>query len=155
MRGLGRLTSLEILDVPGITGYFDTNYIGKAQYALQALDDGYDFVLVHVESTDEAGHMGDAMLKIKAIEDVDRLVVGTLLDGLKKRDEPFAILITPDHPTSTAKRTHIADPVPCALYATGGKRDAVTAYTESAVRASSTQFDPGFTLMRHFLSQGK
>lgn len=96
VRGLGRLVGFDIIQVPGITGYFDTNYKGKAEYALNALDD-HDFILVHIEPTDEAGHMGDVKLKIQAIEDTDRLVVGTLLEGLKQRGEPFAILVVPDH----------------------------------------------------------
>src|SRR3989338_653751 len=109
VRGLGTLVGFDIIKVPGITGYFDTNYKGKADYALKALDD-HDFVLVHIEPTDEAGHMGDAQKKIEAIEDTDRLIVGTLLEGLKKRGEPFAILVVCDHPTSTVLKTHIADP---------------------------------------------
>src|SRR3989338_6598839 len=154
VRGLGRLVGFDIIAVPGIPGYFDTNYKGKAEYALKALDD-HDVVLVHVEPTDEAGHMGDAKKKIQAIEDTDRLVVATLLDGLKKRGEPFAVLIVCDHPTSTILKTHIAEPVPFALYATGGSKDAVTAYNESAVKASSKRFEQGFELMSFFLKQGK
>jgi 2,3-bisphosphoglycerate-independent phosphoglycerate mutase len=122
VRGIARLAGMEILRVPGITGYFDTNYVGKAEHALAALDRGCELVIVHVESTDEAGHMGDAQKKIQAIEDVDRLVVGTLLEGLKQRHEPFAILVVCDHPTSTAQRTHIAEPVPFAMYAVNGPR---------------------------------
>ena len=152
VRGIGKLAGLEILQVPGITGYFDTNYQGKAEHALKALDDGYEFVLVHVESTDEAGHMGDAKKKIQAIEDVDRLVVGTLLEALRRRNESFAILMTPDHPTSTPLRTHLASPVPFALYVTNGSRDQVTAYNESAVTASTTRFTEGYQLMSFFLS---
>ncbi len=150
VRGLGRLVGFAIIKVPGITGYFDTNYKGKAEYALKALDD-HDFVLVHIEPTDEAGHMGDVQKKIQAIEDTDRLVVGTLLEGLKKRGEPFAIMIVCDHPTSTALKTHIAEPVPFALYATNGPKDAVTSYSESAVKASTTRFEEGFKLMSFFL----
>ncbi len=153
VRGIGRLAGLEILKVPGITGYFDTNYEGKADYALKALDEGYDVVIVHVESTDEAGHMGDAKKKIHAIEDVDTRLVARLLDGLKRRGE-FAVLVVPDHPTSTALRTHVADAVPFAMYASsGGVKDAVTAYTESAVRASAKRFEQGFELMGFFLNQ--
>ena len=152
VRGIGRLASFEIVKVPGITGYFDTNYKGKAEYALKALDDGFDLVLVHIESTDEAGHMGDAKKKIQAIEDVDRLVVSTLLEGLKKRGEPYAVLVTPDHPTATHLRTHIPDPVPFALYTPGITKDAVSAYTETAVQSSSLRFEHGFELMRFFLS---
>ena len=155
VRGIGRLAGLEILHVPGITGYFDTNYQGKAEHALKALDEGYDFVLVHVESTDEAGHMGDVTLKIKAIEDVDRFVIGTLLDGLRRRGQPFSILITPDHSTSTAIRTHLAGAVPFALYATNGSKDAVTAYHETAVHGSAKRFEEGFQLMGFFLRGGR
>jgi 2,3-bisphosphoglycerate-independent phosphoglycerate mutase len=154
VRGLGRLVGFDIIQVPGITGYFDTNYRGKAEYALKALED-HEFVLVHVEPTDEAGHMGDPTLKVKAIEDTDRLVVGTLLAGLKKRGEPFAVLVVCDHPTSTPLKTHIAEPVPFAIYSTTSKPDRVQAYTESAVKASTTQFSEGFQLMRFFLNQGQ
>ncbi len=153
VRGLGRLVGFDIIQVPGITGYFDTNYKGKADYALKALDD-HDFVLVHIEPTDEAGHMGDLKLKIQAIEDTDRLVVGTLLEGLKRRGEPFAILIVPDHPTSLLLKTHIADPVPFACYATGGAKNGVGAYNEVAVKGSTTRFEQGFKLMPFFLRAG-
>ena len=154
VRGLGRLVGFDIINVPGITGYFDTNYKGKAEYGLKALDD-HDVVLVHIEPTDEAGHMGDVKLKIQAIEDTDRLVVGTLLDGLRQRGGPFAVLVVPDHPTSTILKTHIAEPVPFGLYATDGPRDGATAYTESTVKGSSLRFEEGFQLMAFFLDQGR
>ncbi|MBI3996186.1 MAG: cofactor-independent phosphoglycerate mutase [Candidatus Omnitrophica bacterium] len=154
VRGIGTLASMEILKVPGITGYFDTNYEGKADYALNALDEGCDLVVVHVESTDEAGHMGDVRKKIQAIEDVDRRLVGRLLEGLKQRNEPYAIMVVPDHPTSVAIRTHIAEPVPFAIYATNGAKDAVTAYNETAIKASATRFEEGFQLMSFFLVPG-
>ncbi|MDP3723176.1 MAG: cofactor-independent phosphoglycerate mutase [Candidatus Omnitrophota bacterium] len=152
VRGIGRLAGCDIIQVPGITGYFDTNYKGKAEYALRALDD-HDLVLVHIEPTDEAGHMGDVRKKIQAIEDTDRLVVGTLLEGLKRRGEPFAILVVCDHPTSTILKTHLAEPVPFALYATDGPKDEVSAYHEVAVNASRRRFDDGFQLMAFFLNQ--
>jgi 2,3-bisphosphoglycerate-independent phosphoglycerate mutase len=155
VRGIGRLAGMKILQVPGITGYFDTNYEAKAEHALKALDDGYEFVLIHVESTDEAGHMGDVQKKIQAIEDVDRRLVRPLLEGLKRRGEPHAVLVTPDHPTSVEKRTHIADAVPFALLATGLPPDAVMAYNESAVQASTKRFERGFELMSFFLQQGQ
>ncbi|MBI3324023.1 MAG: cofactor-independent phosphoglycerate mutase [Candidatus Omnitrophica bacterium] len=154
VRGLGRLVGFEIIPVPGITGYFDTNYQGKAEHALKALDD-YDFILVHIEPTDEAGHMGDARKKIEAIEDTDRLVVGSLLDGLRRRGKPFAIMVVPDHPTSTVLKTHLADAVPFALYATNGPQDRAVAYNESAIRDSSLRFEEGFQLMSFFLSHGR
>ena len=154
VRGLGTLVGFDIIAVPGITGYFDTNYKGKAEYALKALDT-HDLVLIHVEPTDEAGHMGDVNKKIQAIEDTDRLVVGTGIDGLKQRGEPYAILIVCDHPTSTVLKTHIAAPVPFALYATGGPKGTVASYSESAVKRSKQEFTEGFQLMSFFLGQRK
>jgi 2,3-bisphosphoglycerate-independent phosphoglycerate mutase len=155
VRGIAVLAGLEILKVPGITGYFDTNYAGKAEHALKALDARTDLVVVHVESTDEAGHMGDAQKKIQAIEDVDAKVVGALLTGLKRRGGPFAVLVTPDHPTSVARRTHIAEPVPFALYATGRPKDGANAYNEVAIGPSKRRFEHGFELMGFLLQQGK
>ncbi len=155
VRGIATLAGMTVLKVPGITGYFDTNYEGKAEYALKALDEGYDLVVVHIESTDEAGHMGDAKKKITAIEDVDSRVAARILAGLKKRGGPYGVLVTPDHPTSCALRTHIAEPVPFALYATGGAREGAPAYNESAVAPTARRFENGFELMSYFLSFGK
>jgi 2,3-bisphosphoglycerate-independent phosphoglycerate mutase len=154
VRGLGTLVGFDIIQVPGITGYFDTDYRAKATYALKALED-HDLVLVHVEPTDEAGHMGDPQKKIQAIQDTDEKVVGPLLEGLKARGEPFALLIVCDHPTSTVLKTHIAEPVPFAIYASGKTGTGAARYTESAVRASARKFDPGFQLMSFFLQQGR
>ncbi len=159
VRGLGRLVGFDIIQVPGITGYFDTNYKGKAEYALKALDE-YDVVLIHIEPTDEASHMGDARKKIQAIEDTDRLVVGTLLEELSRRRQerrdPFSIMIVPDHPTSTELKTHIAEPVPFAIYPGGASqrdaRQAVGGYDELSVKSASRRFEHGFELMSFFLS---
>ncbi len=154
VRGLGKLVDLKIITRPDFTGYFDTNYKGKAEEALKALDGGLDFVLVHVEPTDEAGHMGDAKKKVQAIEDTDKLVVGTLLEGLKKRGEPYAVLVVCDHPTSTALKTHIAEPVPFALYASTMTAGAgARGYSETAIPQTAKRFDPGYALMDFFLSQ--
>lgn len=156
VRGLGKLVDLKIITRPDFTGYFDTNYKGKAEEALKALDGGMDFVLVHVEPTDEAGHMGDAKKKVQAIEDTDRLVVGTLLEGLKTRGEPFGILIVCDHPTSTALKTHIVEPVPFALYASGmNAASNARRYTETDILRGARLFDPGYELMAFFLHQGR
>src|SRR5579871_239831 len=114
VRGLGRLTGLEILSVPGATGYFDTNYGGKGQAAIEALH-RHDFVWVHVEAPDEAGHAGSIDEKIRAIENFDKHVVGTLLQGLKKLDD-FRLLCAPDHKTPIATRGHKIGPVPFLLY---------------------------------------
>ena len=154
VRGLGRLVGFDIIQVPGITGYFDTDYKAKGKYALKALVD-HDFVRIHIEPTDEAGHMGDVRRKIQAIEDTDHLVVETVRKGLRKRGESGAVLVVPDHPTSSLLKTHVAEPVPFALYATDGPKDDVRAYSESAVKGSTKRFTEGFELMSFFLQQGK
>lgn len=111
IKGLGRMVGLRVLDVPGATGYVDTNYLGKGQYAVNALDNS-DFVWVHVEAPDEAGHEKDIDKKIKAIENCDRYVLGTILDGIKGLGTDFRILLMPDHPTPIATGSHSSEKVP-------------------------------------------
>jgi 2,3-bisphosphoglycerate-independent phosphoglycerate mutase len=114
IKGIGMLAGLEVLEVPGATGYFDTNYDGKAQYALKGLRER-DFVYVHVEAPDEAGHMGDLRKKIDAIEDFDEKVVGRILKGMGEFKK-YKVLVLPDHPTPLSVRSHTADPVPYVIY---------------------------------------
>jgi 2,3-bisphosphoglycerate-independent phosphoglycerate mutase len=114
LKGIGILAGLEVLEVPGATGYFDTNYDGKAQYALRGLKEK-DFVYVHVEAPDEAGHMGDSRLKVEAIEAFDEKIVGSILKGMDDFGK-YKILVLPDHPTPLSVRTHTADPVPYVIY---------------------------------------
>ncbi len=113
MKGIGRYAGLEVLKVPGVTGYIDTNYRGKAEYALDILEKK-DFVCVHVEAPDEAGHKGKLKDKLKAIEDFDREIVGRVLRGIDKFKD-YRILALTDHPTPIALKTHTSDPVPFAL----------------------------------------
>ena len=115
IKGLGRMVGLKIIDVPGATGYVDTNYLGKGQSAVAALDD-VDFVWVHVEAPDEAGHESDIEKKIRAIEDCDSKVLGTILDGVKKHGHGVRILLMPDHPTPIATGSHSSDKVPFLLF---------------------------------------
>jgi 2,3-bisphosphoglycerate-independent phosphoglycerate mutase len=113
MKGIGIYAGLKVLKVPGITGYIDTNYRGKAEYALRSLEEN-DFVCVHVEAPDEAGHNGNLDDKIRAIEDFDKEVVGRVLDGLKRFPE-WRVLALCDHPTPISLKTHTPDPVPFAM----------------------------------------
>ena len=113
MKGIGIYAGLEVLKVPGVTGYIDTNYDGKAEYALDVLG-RKDFVVVHVEAPDEAGHQGNLEHKIQAIEDFDMKIVGPVLEGLEKFGE-YRVLVLPDHPTPLALKTHTSDPVPFAM----------------------------------------
>ena len=115
IKGLGRMVGLRVLDVPGATGYIDTNYLGKGRCALDALDT-QDFVWVHVEAPDEAGHEGSIDKKIQAIQDCDEKVLGTILDGIKRKRHDVRILLMPDHPTPIATGTHSSQKVPFILF---------------------------------------
>ncbi|OGT96386.1 MAG: cofactor-independent phosphoglycerate mutase [Geobacteraceae bacterium GWB2_52_12] len=135
IKGIGVCAGLDIIKVEGATGYIDTNYLGKAQAALAALDD-HDFVYVHVEAPDEASHSGRMDHKIQAIEDFDRQVVGTILEGIKKF-ENYAILCTPDHPTPVHLMTHTSDPVPFIIYRGGeGQGNGAASYDEAQAKAT-------------------
>jgi len=114
IHGLGVYAGLERIDVPGITGFLDTNYVGKGEYGVRSLEKN-DLVFIHVEATDEAGHMGDVGKKIQALEDFDEKVVGTVLKGMAHRND-YRILLMPDHPTAIALKTHVAEPVPFVLF---------------------------------------
>lgn len=137
IRGLGVYAGLEPIIVEGATGLYDTNYEGKLQAALEALRGDADFVFLHVEASDEAGHEGDAILKRRTVEDLDHRVVGPLLDALKDFDEDVAVALLPDHPTPCKIKTHTSDPVPFVIWRPGDEPDSVDIYTEKAAAAGS------------------
>ncbi len=151
VNGIGRLAGLEVIDVPGATGYYDTDYLAKAQYALKALDDK-DFVYVHIEAPDEAGHNGDAEAKVESIERIDQDVVGTILNHFDANDD-VRILILPDHPTPVELRTHTNDPVPFLMYGKGIEATGATAFDESAAGEYGVQFKSGEKLVNHFINK--
>ncbi|NOY12814.1 MAG: cofactor-independent phosphoglycerate mutase [Deltaproteobacteria bacterium] len=151
IKGIGLNAGLEVIEVPGATGYIDTNYRGKAEYAVAALA-VRDFIYVHVEAPDEAAHGGLLQEKITAIEDFDREVVGTIIENLSTIGD-CRILVLPDHPTPVEKRTHTSDPVPYLLF---DSRHVVaskaTGYSEAeAKRCGSTV--PGHTLLPMLLNR--
>lgn len=133
IRGIGVYAGLKVIHVEGATGLYDTNYEGKAAAALEALKTD-DFVYLHVEASDEAGHEGNVQLKIQTIEDLDRRVIGPIYNALQTWDEPVAIAVLPDHPTPCAIRTHTNAPVPFLIYKPGAAPDAVCCFDELAVR---------------------
>jgi len=151
MRGLGINAGFEILQVPGITGYLDTNYVGKAEAALDALKK-VDLAYIHVEAPDEAGHSGNYKDKIQAIEDFDALVVGTVIRGMEAFDE-YRILILPDHATPIVMKTHTDEPVPFILYDSREKRNnAQNTFDESIMeRDDILVFEEGHKLMDYFI----
>lgn len=137
IRGIGHYAGLRNIIVEGATGLANTNYEGKAQAAIQALKDGDDFVYVHVEASDEAGHDGDLELKLKTIENLDSRLIKPIYDEVSKWDEPVCIAVLPDHPTPVEIRTHVKEPVPFLIYYPGIEADDVDKYDEvSCVRGS-------------------
>lgn len=129
IRGIGHYAGLHNIIVPGATGLADTNYEGKTQAAIEAIRKD-DFVFLHVEASDEAGHDGDLELKLRTIENLDKRMVGPIFEEVSKWDEPVAIAIMPDHPTPVEIRTHVKEPVPFVIWYPGIKPDDVETYSE-------------------------
>jgi 2,3-bisphosphoglycerate-independent phosphoglycerate mutase len=153
LKGIARASGLDAPDVPGATGYLDTNYGGKVAAVLAGLRTG-DFAYLHVEAPDEAAHSGNLQDKIRAIEDFDRQVVVPVRAGLEALGEPFALLVMPDHPTPIPLRTHTAEPVPFALFRSDrrGARPG-QGFTEAEARATGVVVPEAHRLMEHLLGR--
>ena len=146
IHGLGVYAGLERIDVPGITGFLDTNYVGKGEYGVRSLEKN-DLVFIHVEATDEAGHMGDVEKKIQALEDFDEKVVGTVLKGMAHRTD-YRILLMPDHPTAISLKTHVSDPVPFVLFsAEAPQNNGEVGYNEKDARTTGIVAKKAYRLM--------
>ncbi len=146
VQGLGVLMDLSVIKVEGATGWIDTNYAGKVEAALNALSSGADFVYLHVEAPDEAGHEGDAAIKVRAIEEFDKNIVGPVLLGLKKFDK-YRVLLMPDHRTPVRLKTHDTEPVPFSFFGDGFKSNGVADFSESACGKTGLFVDRGSALM--------
>ena len=153
LKGMGRIMGMKVIDVPGATGYLDTNYAGKANYALRALKDN-NVVFVHVEAPDEAGHEGSIPKKIRAIEDFDQQVVGRVLSKIKDQRSKVRIMVLPDHPTPIKVMTHTADAVPFVIYPVEASRPAlkIQGYSERAIKRSKLKIKDGPGLLKLFLN---
>ncbi len=149
LRGLAVLIGWERIDVPGATGYIDTDYAAKGRYAIEAIPTT-DVICVHVEATDEASHEGKADVKIRALEQIDRHIVRPLHDALRQQGD-YRILVSPDHPTPIRTKTHSHGFVPWAIAGTGISADRFTTYDEVAAGESNLCFDEGWRLMQFFL----
>ena len=137
LKGIGIYAGLDVIEVEGATGYLDTNYEGKANAAIEVLKTK-DLVFVHVEAPDEAGHEGSVDKKLKAVEDFDSRIVAPILKHAQTSDEPFTILILPDHPTPISIKTHTQDPIPFAIYRTDNKEsDGVQTFDEDSAKKGS------------------
>lgn len=153
LKGIGVCSGLEVLHVPGATGYLDTNYQGKADAALKALET-QDFVLVHVEAPDEAGHQGSAKDKVRAIEDFDSKIVAPIAAEMDRRGGLYRLVVTMDHYTTIASRTHEAWPVPMFIYdSRGTAKPAGCAYTEANIKAIAEYTESGAAFFSRFVQQ--
>lgn len=129
IRGIGHYAGLKIVEVEGATGLADTNYEGKAQAAIEALEND-DFVFVHVEASDEAGHDGDLELKLKTIEYLDQRLIKPIYEHIMQMDEPVCLAVLPDHLTPVEMRIHVGQPVPFLIWHRGIVADEVEQYDE-------------------------
>ncbi|MBQ9862085.1 MAG: cofactor-independent phosphoglycerate mutase [Clostridia bacterium] len=151
LKGIARLSEMQVCEVEGATGYLDTNFAGKMEAAFEALKTN-DLVYIHVEAPDECGHRGEPQNKVKAIEEIDRQILGPILEKLKTLDD-VSIMILPDHPTPLSIRTHSSDPVPYLLYRSNAKQDSgITCFTEETAASTGNVVSDGSDMMRKLLS---
>ncbi len=149
VRGLAKLVGFDLIEVPGATGFVDTNYRGKASAAIKALEQ-YDLVFIHIEAPDEASHSGNAEMKKKAIEQIDKHIVGPVLEALKNHQN-WRILLMPDHPTPVRNGSHSPEPVPFAMAGHNISRVVSLPFSEANAARSGFRIDNGFELMEYFL----
>ena len=153
LKGIGFCAGMNVVEVTGATGTYTTNFRGKAEAALKELRSGQDFVYIHMEAPDECGHQGDTEHKILSIELIDREVIGYLRKELEQAGEEYSILVMPDHPTPISLKTHVSDPVPCAIYRSGMHRGSEDVLTEACAKARGRYIEKGDTLMAYFLQK--
>lgn len=149
IKGMGKVMGLEVINVPGATGYYDTNYSGKAEHAIKALKTK-DFVFIHVEATDEAGHNADLRMKIACFERIDREILGPILKHFENKKD-FRIMVIPDHATPISVRTHVSDPVCFAVYGTDIPAGAISTFDEKSAKDTQLKFEHGYQLMDYLI----
>jgi 2,3-bisphosphoglycerate-independent phosphoglycerate mutase len=152
LRGLAAMIGWDRIEVPGATGYTDTDYAAKGRYAIDTLAN-YDIVCVHIEAPDESSHEGDLNKKVKSLEEIDSKIVEPLLKHLDDAGEPYRILVSPDHPTYLSTKTHTHGDVPFTICGTGIQADAYNQYHESNAAESSLAYPQGWDLMKFFLGR--
>lgn len=154
LKGIAIGAGMKVIEVPGADGTLHTNYVGKAQAAVDALTkEGYDFAYVHVEAPDEMGHQGSLPNKLEAIESLDAKVIRTVVEGMKAANEPFRLLVMPDHPTPIRLRTHTSDPVPFLLYDSTKETKRVGFYNEEEAKNSGVLYPEGYRLIDELFAE--
>lgn len=151
LKGIGKFTDMDVIEVEGATGYIDTNFSGKAQAAIDTLRGGNDFVYIHVEAPDECGHRFEVQNKVKSIELIDELILGPILEAFEGED--ISILICPDHPTPLALKTHTNEPVPFMIYNSTKQADGCEKFSEKTAAATGVYIDKGYKLIEKFLAK--
>lgn len=151
VNGIGKISGLELINVPGATGYYDTNYQGKGEYAVELLK-RKDFIFVHVEAPDEAGHNGDLRAKITAIENFDKFVVGAVWNFLKTTGD-FRVMVLSDHATPVALKTHVSDPAPFVMAGKNVTHNGFDIFSEANAAASKIKFKSGAALTENFIKK--
>lgn len=150
IKGIGGCAGMEVAEVPGATGYIDTNFEGKANATIELLERN-DLVYLHIEAPDECGHRNEPENKVKAIELIDQRVLPILFDGLKEYDD-YKIMILPDHPTPIVTRTHARDAVPFLIYHKNSPKDGVSTLNEDTAKATGRMIEYGPGIMEHFIN---
>ena len=148
LKGIALGAGMQVAQVEGATGSLDTNYVGKAQAAIDALlKNNQDFVYIHVEAPDEMGHQGNLHHKVQSIEQIDKNVIAVIKKALDESKEPYRILVLPDHPTPICMRTHTSDPVPYVLYDSTKVEEENTVFSEKTAEETGIYWDEGYRLM--------
>ena len=150
LKGIGKFSNMAVVNVDGATGYIDTNFEGKAGAAVEEFRRGQDFVYIHVEAPDECGHRNEMENKVKSIELIDRLILGPVVEELRKMGD-FKVLVTPDHPTPLSLKTHTNDPVPFLMYSSNKAENGVKGgFCERTAGETGIYIEKGFTMMKKF-----
>ena len=155
IKGIGIGAKMQVIEVEGACGTYETNFAGKAESAVKALlEDGCDYVYVHMEAPDECGHQGDLRHKILSIELIDHVVVQYIVDNLRRAEVDFSILVAPDHPTPIKLKTHTSDAVPYVLYRSYDEKDnAFKSMTEKNAKDSGIYYDDSCALVDKFIKE--
>ncbi len=152
IKGIGKLTKMNVVDVDGATGYIDTNFDGKAQAAINELENGADFVYIHIEAPDECGHRHEIQNKVKAIELIDKLILAPVLQKLEEYDD-YKVMVLPDHATPLALRTHTSDPIPFMIYRKHADKSApVSVLCEQEAKKTGVFIENGYEIMDFFIN---
>jgi 2,3-bisphosphoglycerate-independent phosphoglycerate mutase len=151
LKGIGKFSDMNVVEVPNVTGYIDTNFDGKAKAAINELKNGQDFVYVHMEAPDECGHRHEIENKKKSLEIIDKVVLGPILEALEEYDD-YKIMILPDHPTPLALRTHTNDPVPFLIYQKSKQVEGVDEFTEETAKSTGLFIENGADIMNYFIN---